>query len=694
MSQASPSRRETRGRGARLLVASRAAVSFAMALAGCSTPAPPAARAPVLIVSIDTLRSDHLPLYGYTAIDTPSIDRLGVDGIVFERAFAHVPITLPSHVSLLSGALPNAHGIRDNLGYRVPANIEWLPEILSEAGYATGAAVSAPVLEAATGMGRGFDFYDDDNDGNGGVLDGVRTAQATVDTALAWLDGVDSEEWFLFVHFYEPHRPYLPAESFQQLTPYDGEIATADAALGSLLDGLEERGLYDRSLVILTADHGEALGEHGERDHGVFVHRESLQVPLIVKLPSGLRGGERVTSLVQLVDVLPTVTGTLLGDESPSRPGSSLLEINDDERLIYAESYLPRLYYGASELRTLIGPRWQYIESPQPELYDLVADPAGNHNLIDNDSRTAARYRQQIEQLTVDLEPPAPVDEETRRKLAALGYLGGAAPSRSDDLPAPSEQIELLAIVNNAYDALAAARWQQAVDGFERAVALNPRAAFVWAQLARAEQALGRNERALDALLKALQLTDYAPFRLISAARLALQVKRYDVAEDLAERALDWAPAESRGVKARLELARGDIDAAGHWALAALDADPQWSPPALQVLSLYLRTERPQEALRFAAEVEARTGGAPRGLNLLTGQALAQLGRVEEAVERVEKEISRYPGRPRAYGVLATFHGSLDRAQEAGSAIDRLLTNVEGPARYVTAVRTLAQLGS
>ena len=649
---------------------------------------------PIVIISIDTLRSDHLPLYGYTGVETPALEQLAADALVFERAFSHTPITLPSHVSLFSGTLPSRHGVRDNPGYRVPEDIDWLPEILQTEGYATGAAVSAAVLSASTGMSRGFDTYDD------GAADapqatGSRDGEETVRAALGWIDGVDSELWFLFLHLYEPHRPYQPAAPFAErfASPYDGEIAAADAMVGTLLEGLRSRRLYDETLVILTSDHGEGLGEHGERDHGVFVYRESLQVPLIVKLPANRRAGERISGPVQLVDVLPTVLGLVVGPAGDSTPGGSLLDAGEDEELIYAESYLPRLYYGAHELRSLIGPQLQYIDGPEPELYNLVDDPAGLTNLIDRDPQIVDLYRQRLEQLTADFEPPKPVDESTRRQLASLGYLGGAEPTAADDLPSARSQVELLGVVESAYDAITAERYEEAAKGFRRAVELNPLAAFAWAQLSRAERALGHDEEALDASMMAIELTDYAPFRLLPTARLALKVGRYEQAEELARRAQDWSAAEASGVLARVAMAKGDLDAAREAALAALDADPRWTPPALQLLSVMLRAGQPQQGLRLAEDIESRVETAPIGLNLLVGDALVQLGREAEAVEWVEKEIARYPERPRAYGYLATLHGRLDRPEEAGDALDRLLDSVPGPARYVTGVRALIQLG-
>lgn len=680
---------------------------LATGFGGCGGEPPPE-KVPIVLVTIDSVRSDHLPAYGYESVDTPAIDRLAADGIVFERAFAHVPVTLPSHVSLLSGTLPSHHGVRDNLGYRVPPGLPWLPEMLRQRGYATAAVVSAAALGRSTGVARGFDLFDDgeeesasdpaeeeSGDEEDRSAESYRTGAATVERAVSWLDSVDRPLWFLFVHLYEPHRPYEPPEPFASRydSPYDGEIATADAALGALLEALDRRGLYDGSLILLTSDHGEGLGEHGERDHGLFVYRESLQVPLVVKLPRSRRAGRRVERPVQLVDIVPTVLARIEGTVEPDAAGTSLLADDDTERSIYAETYLPRLYYGASALHTLIGKRFQYIDSPAPELFDLLDDPDSRDNLIGQDPEIVDLYRQRIEQLTSELEPPAPVPEETLQQLVELGYLGGAGSSPDQGLPALREHLDVVRQMEGAYDDFVAGRLAEAREGYREAVRSNPRAALAWAQLGQVERALDNNEAALDAMLMAVRLSDHAPYRLLGTARLALRLGRLEVAEDLARRALDWHPAEAKGVLARVRLRQGKSEDARVLVLEALEDDPSWTGPALNLMGIYLRTRRPQEALRLADDIEARLTAPAFGLDLMIGDALVRLGRSEEAVEWVEKEVALFPDRPRAYGYLATLYGSLDRPEEAGNAIDRLLASVSGPDKYTTAVRALLQLG-
>ncbi|MFL6244548.1 MAG: sulfatase, partial [Thermoanaerobaculia bacterium] len=280
------------------LGAKRCAVLIALFAFACHR-AP--ARPPVILISIDTLRSDHLPAYGYRAIATPAIDRLAADGIVYEHAFSHVPLTLPSHTSIFTGLLPAHHGVRDNAGFRLDAKTPTIASMLRAHGYATGGVVSAYVLRATTNASLGFDTYDDAIPFIEGAPTGnlARPGRDSIAIARQWIAAKSAQPFFAFVHLFEPHAPYEPT--------YDAEITTSDALVGELLDSLRASGIYDDALIILLSDHGEGLNEHGEKEHGVLLYREALQVPLIVKLPGNERRGTRVAEAVQLVDVLPTI---------------------------------------------------------------------------------------------------------------------------------------------------------------------------------------------------------------------------------------------------------------------------------------------------------------------------------------------------------------------------------------------------
>ncbi|HEX2462618.1 MAG TPA: sulfatase, partial [Vicinamibacterales bacterium] len=309
-----------------------AAIVIAIALAavfslrGSGSPA----QGPVILISIDTLRADRLPAYGYTKVRTPAIDALAADGVLFERAYAHVPQTLPAHASILTGLLPFEHGVRDNVGFAVKPDEPMLQHAFKEKGYATGGFVSAYVLRKETGIGAGFDVYDSDFRSSSPELSigqVQRDGADTLERAEAWLSRLDSSKFFLFLHLYEPHVPYRPPARFASYAPYDGEIAYADELVGRFIQTLKDRNLYESSTIVLLSDHGEGLGDHGELEHGLFIYDESIRIPFVVKpaktggflgrFRSGGSGGRRVGKPVQQIDVAPTL-GEAAGLTSPS----------------------------------------------------------------------------------------------------------------------------------------------------------------------------------------------------------------------------------------------------------------------------------------------------------------------------------------------------------------------------------------
>src|SRR5262245_56496231 len=338
--------------------------------------------APVVLVSIDTLRADHLSAYGYSRGRTPTIDALARESVVFEAAYSHCPLTLPSHASLFTGRLPPHTGVRDNMGFRVKEDQKTLAERFKAAGWRTGGAVSAAVLSGTTGIGRGFDLYEDaltTGAGEEALGEMQRDGAVAVEALSRFLAEAPQTKAFAFLHLYEPHAPYAPPERYRSLgTAYDGEIAYADELVGRLVAALRGAGIYDRAVLVLLSDHGEGLMDHGEQEHGIFLYREALHVPLIVRLPGGVRGGTRVRSPVGLVDVAPTLLD-LTGLPSDGMDGGSLwaalVEGRAPSRPQYAETLYPLYHLGWSDLRAATDERYSYIRAPRPELFDLSQDP-------------------------------------------------------------------------------------------------------------------------------------------------------------------------------------------------------------------------------------------------------------------------------------------------------------------------------
>lgn len=425
-------------------LARRSALACALALAwagsGCGREA--AGRIDnVLLISIDTCRADYLSSYGSRRAATPHIDLLAAEGVRFERAISPVPLTLPAHASLLTGTTPPFHGVRANATYRLAPQNLTLAEILAGHGFATGAVVSAFVLDSRFGLDQGFAHYDDSFEAPiaAGVIDQRRGDEVTR-RASAWLAENGRAPFFLFLHYYDPHTPYDAPEPFASEfadDPYAAEIAYVDYVVGQVIDELKRLELYETTLIVLTADHGEMLGEHGEATHGWFVYESAIRVPLIVRAPGVAPA--TVVDLAGLIDVVPTVCG-LLGIPLPAEvQGVDLSPLlrgtrgPREPRELYCESLEPT-QYGCNPLLGLVGWRFKYIETTRPELYDLEGDPGESRDLhadtADRAAELAERLAAQIRDSVRQLPAAAPaLDPEARRRIEALGYLAGAAPA-------------------------------------------------------------------------------------------------------------------------------------------------------------------------------------------------------------------------------------------------------------------------
>ena len=656
---------------------SRRAISFSLLLAtlvpftGCGRGGVPrrislprAAETPVVLVSIDTLRADHLPAWGYHGVATPAIDSLRRDAVLFENAYTHCPLTLPAHVSLLTGLLPPEHGVRSNIGYHLDARSHpTLAALLKARGYATGAAVSAYVLRGPTGLDAGFDFYSDVATAAGAKAAGEvqRDGQSTVRVALDWLGGVSDRPFFLFVHLYEPHTPWTPPEPYRTRygATYDGEIAAADAAVSTLLDGLRRLGRYDDALVVLLSDHGEGLGDHGEDEHGILLYREVLHVPLLLKLPRSARGGMRESSPAALRDVLPTLAG-VVGLEVPAAAhGRDLFgPAGAETATVYSETYYPRIHLGWSELRSLVDARYHLIDGPRPELYDVVHDPSEHEDQVSEKSALARSMQAALG--AGDLARPSPVTAEERERLRSLGYLAaGPEPAEPrSGLPNPRDRLVSYSRVRAALALAAAGRDAEAVRALDAVIAENP--GFVDARVERAE-ALGRLGRYRDSETAYREVISIAPTLAaplsLTLGRVHLEMGRLADAAAAARQALASEPGPGHELLASVALAGGHLDEAESEArLVAADAGAE---ARAAVVRAEVAARRGQLPAALAQVDEAARTGAARALGpvpwleFVRGDVLARLGRNEEAEAALRQEIRDFPGHARAYASLA-----------------------------------------
>ncbi len=683
------------------------ALLVGLAAASCGrerteTPRLPAGT-PVVLVSIDTLRSDHLPAYGYQGIETPALDALRADSVLFERAYAHISLTLPSHATVLTGMLPARNGVRDNMGYRLDASaVPFLPRLLKEAGYATGAAVSAFVLRGTTGLDADFDFYEDRIEiVPGAALGGLqRPGAETLAAALPWLESVRGRPSFFFFHVYEPHSPYQPPEPYatRYPLPYDGEIAAADAVVGQLLETLRRWALYDKSLLILMSDHGEGLGDHGEREHEILLHREALQVPLMIKLPGSERGASSVAEPVQLSDLFPTVA-SLLGLEAPSElAGRPLFAALDPERSIVSENVYGRLHFGWSELASVIAGRFHLIHGPNPELYDLAADPGERRNLASEQRAQAHALRRALDGIDLTLQPPAATDPEARAQLEALGYVATFAADTGGPRPDPKSKLHVVKRLGEARERYERKDYAGAVAMYERLVDEEPQLIDAWEYYGMALRKVGRLPDALAAYRKALELSGGAPQIALAAAYAHAEAEDWEQARIHAELA---APIHDSAAEllARIAVRQDDFATAERWLEQALANRGRRIAPLVVQAELRLMQKRFEEALALTEQAEQEYGQGSvqdpaliRGLHYVRGKALGELGRGPAAIAAFEREIALNPDYLPAYTHLAFLRALRGEAREAGGALRHMVEANPGPRAYVAAVKTLREM--
>lgn len=678
--------------------------------AGMPKPAP---GAPVVVVLVDTLRSDRLPFYGYAAGVTPALSALREDSVLFESAWSPVPLTLPAHASLFTGTLPGVHRVLDNGGYRLGPDLPTLAGLLKGQGYETGGAVSSIVLSAASGIARGFDFWDDriEPEAPGLPANRVQRPGAETGALLAdWLGSAKGERVFAFFHLYEPHTPYEAPEPFRSrfADPYDAEVAAADAAVGAFLEALKRRGLYEKALVVFLSDHGEGLGDHGEDEHGVFLYRESIQVPLLVKLPSAKAGekppfaGTRVATPVQILDVFPTVAETVaIPGVAPPEGTVSLVRLAAGEpapaRRLLAETFYPRIRFGWSELRAITDGTWRYIDAPKPELYDLSTDPGEKRNLVEEKAGPLRAMKAELERRRSPFVEPTAVDEEHARKLASLGYLSmTSAPSGT--LPDPKDEIGTLEMLKEGLGLAKAGRVPESVEVLKRLLDRNPRIVDAWEAYAQGLARLGRADEAVAAIRKTVELsppdrTNY----LISVANLCLTVGRPDEAIRHADLAIARGDTGGHEVKARAYLGKGDLASAEKAARLSVETGPMRKRSWIVLADVEASRGNFEKALRMTDDVKAKVGEKGLadliGYRFLRGNLLGRLGRWEEAEAELAEETRLFPQYVPAWHTLVFVRATRGRSAEARRTVEEMVAAAASPSAYAAAADLMAQMG-
>ncbi len=657
----------------------------------------------VLLVTFDTTRADHFGCYGNADVKTPAVDALAAEGVRFARAFSAIPLTTPSHSTILTGKYPIAHGVRDNGMFVLPEGQETLAEVLKARGWATAAAIGAFPLTRKFGTGQGFDLYDDhvseqfDNFQGRRALpkaslffDERRAAQVN-EALFPWLEEHHRERFFAWAHYFDPHHPQEPPPPYDQLYAgdlYAGEIAYADESFGNLLDRLKQLGVYDRTLVVFAADHGEGLGEHRELTHSLQLYNATLHVPLIVKLPGGRAGGV-VETPVGTVDILPTVLDALGLEVPEGVQGRSLApELAAGERppaaepgVLYAETLSPRLGYGWGELRALYSGDRKYVFGPRPELYDLDADPRELRDLSGAEPETAERMQRQLSRFlrdhaAGDLDAAVEMDEETRNKLMALGYLTGSGDSggkieevlRPGGI-APQDRVADVSELSMAKQLLFRRQPLPARELVRGLLDKDPQNVLYLELRAGADLQLGR----LDAALETLQEIRRGDQAGTVTGRLLRQLGtlyfyrgEYDRAEEMLRESFEVEPsAEGHYLLANVYLARGQRSEELATLEATLEVDPAYAPARVD-----LAIRQAQAGERQAAEASFRQAMRDQPYFAKTfynyGAFLAEAGELEAALGHMQRAVDLAPRYWKAYVALIQLHLALGQPEAAG----------------------------
>ena len=631
----------------------------ALAASGGGCAREPAPVPNVVLITIDTLRADHLGVYGAAAIETPAIDALARQGVRFENAFTPVPLTLPAHWTLHTGLQPWQHGVVDNGWTLRESPVPTLAERFAAAGYDTAAFVAAFVLNRSFGLDRGFARYDDGPAADAALdqlLHATASADERVGRALRWLTARSEPRrpFFLWLHLFDPHAPYEPPSHFRSRyrdRPYDGEIAFVDSQIARLLAGLERQGVAGSTLVVLTSDHGESLGEHGEMTHGILLYDATLHVPLIFRLPAGARAGEVRRDPVSLADLAPTVLGLAgLAAPAPAWPGAGRDLFAADPPApepLGAISEAPRSRLGWAPLVAVREGDWKFIAAPRPELYHLGEDPGERHDRFASERRRAAalagftrELANQLQQRLAAASLAEPTNED-QAALAALGYVGGGAdPAGTTLRPDPKDELSSISALDQAYQLLAEGQLDRAAAAFESLLESSrfPPAAALEG-LARVARLKGHQQAAEAAYLR---WTATDPAAVAAWAQLVLLAReRGDLATAIvrAKKLTALAPrdgAASRLLAEALHAQGDDVAAEQEWQ-RGLAAAPAAGWLRLSYATFLAAAGRAPEARQLARPL-LEAEDLPENLQDAASALAAQLNRLNQGASASQSE--------------------------------------------------------
>jgi len=648
----------------------------------------------VVVVTLDTTRADRIGCYGAKDVATPNLDALAARGVRFGAAVSPMPLTLPAHCTLFTGLLPGAHGVRDNGGFKLAPEHVTLAEVLKDRGFATGGFVSAFVLDHRWGISQGFDTYFDDFDlkqeeklSMGEIQ---RPGNETVDHALAWIRGVKDRKFFAWVHLYDPHAPHDAPEPYKSRyagRPYDGEIAWTDSLVGRLVDELNRLDLTKKTVIAVLADHGESLGEHGETGHGYFIYEQVTHIPFVLATPYSKTHGRVVDSVVRTIDVAPTLLDLVGGAGLLTGAGTSLVPLlggGGDPGDGYSESYYARFHYGWSELRGVRTKRWHFIEAPKAELYDLLNDPGETTNLASRELSTVERLRASLaefEQASIATRAstaPVEEDEETLRKLASLGYIGGTAVDDATswrDLPDPKDRLPIYDRFGHIRDLIRGGKEDDAIPLLEGVLKEAPEVIDAYYTLGNCYLKKKDFKKAAEYYRATLVKRPDHDYAMIGLADTLVAEGRVDEAIAGYEHFLKSDPQNGQILYrlAQVQLDAGRDDDAAASFTSTLHAEPKTARAevGLGVVAFHKKdVAGAKAALARALAIDPKARWARYNLALIAESE----GDAARAVSEYRAEIAEYPD---AYKALFNLGRLLGKMGDLASAVALLRQSVE-----------------
>jgi choline-sulfatase len=647
----------------------------------------------ILLITIDTLRADHVGAYGAATGATPTLDALAARGVRFDRADTAVPLTGPSHATILTGQYPPAHGVRGNVVFTLGSKYPTAAMRLKKLGYATAAFVGAYPVAAAFGFAQGFDTFDESfHETSPGEQGAERRANDVSDAAIRWLASAP-RPYFAWLHYYDPHAPYDPPEPFRARfaqRPYDGEIAFTDQQIGRVIEAVRAAGRDRNTIVVVMADHGEGLGDHGELTHGVLIYQSTMRVPLLIAGP-GIGGSRVVPAPVGTIDVLPTLLGFAGAPPDPDLPGRDVRPLIGGRAIaqdpLYSESLFGRLNMHWATLRGWTSGNWKLITGARAELYDLDRDPAEQHDLADSDPQRVERMRDQLQRALSRIAPGGdraqtnPITGEQEQRLRSLGYAagsGGGGPLDDPGLPDPRTHVTL-------YDRLQAASLARgpalarAFDDVQAITKIDPNNPFAFGTLASMAYRFGSLNLAAEAFARALELDPDRPGVRQNYGKLLRELDRLPESEQQLRLALAQAGEDDIRTSVSLAetlLAEGKTDEARRSIDGVLAREPN-HPEALTAKGHLLLAEgRPADAVTY---LERATGGSEAEPFIELAEAALGAGDRARARNAIDEALRRSPGHPWALAVAARALALDGQAAAAREYLHRALA--AGPRR-------------